>query len=180
MSARKQFTMKRWHQRNFLKRMHEGAVEKDTARGFVDTLSLDQLQTKFTSAIREDKTILCHYQACMAEMEYGEGVDRRSDPDALTLERLDNKIGHTDANTVLACRNCQCLHGRGDENHVEEKLLCRFLWDERMCSCHEKYFPDEDVFQSSDCFSSQKGSRDGLHSVCNRCHNKIHYAKLHR
>ena len=47
----------------------------------------------------------CIYRHCGADMTYGPAVDRRMG-DAVSLERIDNNIGHVRENCVLACVRC--------------------------------------------------------------------------
>jgi hypothetical protein len=43
---------------------------------------------------------------CTALMVYGLGIDRRTHPRAVTIERVDNDVPHVITNCVLACHAC--------------------------------------------------------------------------
>ena len=47
---------------------------------------------------------------CAAPLVYGEGVHRNQGNSA-TLERIDNRLGHTLDNVVLSCRKCNTIRG---------------------------------------------------------------------
>jgi len=67
--------------------------------------TLDEYVTeKFITEQLLTQTGLCIY--CHTTMIYGEGVDRRVDDMALTIQRMDNDIAHICTNSVLACRVC--------------------------------------------------------------------------
>jgi hypothetical protein len=60
------------------------------ANNFIDRCFLEWIM---------DESMNCHY--CKFEMQFIE-----YDGDLCTIERLDNSIGHTKANCVLACKAC--------------------------------------------------------------------------
>lgn len=64
------------------------------ANNFVDKCFIEMLM---------DESLECHY--CSIEMQL---ID--CDDTLCTIERLDNRIGHTKANCVLACRKCNFRH----------------------------------------------------------------------
>jgi hypothetical protein len=51
----------------------------------------------------------CDY--CTVLLKYGDGVNRVTDPDALTIERLDNSFGHEVTNCTLVCSQCNSTRG---------------------------------------------------------------------
>ena len=55
----------------------------------------------------------CCYFYCGCDMLYGSGVNRKTNDDAVTLERVDNNIAHTMDNCILACRACNTKRGHG-------------------------------------------------------------------
>jgi len=62
-----------------------------------------------TELFEESNT--CHY--CSVEFTYNERCDT-----FVTIERLNNKIGHIKSNCVLACWNCNIKHN--DQNDIRE------------------------------------------------------------
>ena len=55
----------------------------------------------------------CCYFYCGCDMLYSGGVNRKTNDDAVTLERVDNNIAHTIDNCILACRACNTKRGHG-------------------------------------------------------------------
>jgi 5-methylcytosine-specific restriction endonuclease McrA len=68
----------------------------------------------------------CMY--CNVVMLYGLGIDRRTHPRAVTIERADNDVPHTTENCVLACQSCNQKRGASYtyegfmEHHANIKL----------------------------------------------------------
>ena len=77
---------------NMLKTSKQADIKKNRydANNFVDKCFLEMLM---------DESMECYY--CKIEMQLIEYSDT-----LCTIERLDNKIGHTKANCVLACKKC--------------------------------------------------------------------------
>ena len=61
----------------------------------------------FLEGLFED-SLVCYY--CSVDFTYNERIDT-----LVTIERLDNNIGHTKSNCVLACFKCNCSH-KGKED----------------------------------------------------------------
>ena len=57
---------------------------------------------------------LCHY--CHTTMVYGVGINRQTNREGLTVERLDNNKGHNKDNCVLCHKKCQ------RKNHPNNKV----------------------------------------------------------
>jgi hypothetical protein len=51
----------------------------------------------------------CFY--CYCVLLYGNDIDRRKNPDSITIERISNHIGHEFDNCVLACLGCNNIRG---------------------------------------------------------------------
>ena len=64
----------------------------------------------FLTELFEDSTT-CHY--CSVEFTYNERCDTY-----VTIERLNNNIGHNKSNCVLACFNCNMKHN--SKNDIRE------------------------------------------------------------
>jgi hypothetical protein len=65
---------------------------------------------------------------CSAAMVYGLGIDRRTHPRAVTIERTDNDVPHVITNCVLACHSCNSrrmasyTYEEFMEHHVDIRL----------------------------------------------------------
>ena len=51
----------------------------------------------------------CTY--CSTVLQYGAGMNRKTNPNALTVERVDNNVPHVIENCLLACSSCNRWRG---------------------------------------------------------------------
>ena len=65
----------------------------------------DYITEDFLKHVWEEQEQMCYH--CKNVMTAGVGVNRSTTPNAVTVERLNNAIGHTQSNCVLCCRKCQ-------------------------------------------------------------------------
>ena len=65
----------------------------------------------------------CYY--CDCEMEYGIGTTRFHNPVAITLERISNKLPHTNSNCVLICWQCNMMKNSTEFKDFIEK--CTYI-----------------------------------------------------
>ena len=57
------------------------------------------LETSKIAVLLEKQKLDCAY--CCNRLSFGEGVNRNIDPDGLTIQRINNEIGHIKSNCVL-------------------------------------------------------------------------------
>ena len=74
----------------FGSKRHDIKIDKYDANNFIDKCFIEMLM---------DESMECYY--CKIQMQLV-----NFDDTLCTIERLDNRIGHTKANCVLACRKC--------------------------------------------------------------------------
>jgi hypothetical protein len=76
------------------------------------------IDTDFLKGLIEDSNNLCIY--CKCEMQFLEKTNNMC-----TIERVNNNLGHTKANCVLACFGCNCE--RGNRHTFEEFIALKSL-----------------------------------------------------
>ena len=59
----------------------------------------------------------CHY--CNVPLVYGRGVNRKSHPHGLQLDRMDSTLGHLKSNCVQCCKTCNV---RGNNKPYKQKI----------------------------------------------------------
>jgi 5-methylcytosine-specific restriction endonuclease McrA len=104
----------------------------------------------------------CFYCAYM--MVYGEGVNRKTHPDAVTLEREENGMPHEADNCILACMTCN--RNRGSTITFQEMCYVGPMLKAgriKRCSGDCKQFLDPKSFEHC------KGTQDGLSNKCRAC-----------
>ena len=87
-----------WKSRHWEQNLLVSHRNRDMRAGLYDEdnfCTLDHIKT-----VRRELNDKCYH--CHVEMD----AENRSQPDGMTLQRLDNRIGHTCPNTTLACLSC--------------------------------------------------------------------------
>ena len=113
---------KRGAQRNWDYRMVVGAAQSDRKRGLLNPNAY--IDREFIQGQFSFQRGLCFY--CGVTMKYGVGVDRKANPDAVTIERIDNRFGHAKNNCVLACAHCNQStksHPNRKHFHIQTSLV---------------------------------------------------------
>ena len=82
------------------KRMIQGSRETDKKKDRYDANNF--IDKPFLEGLFED-SLVCHY--CSVDFTYNERIDT-----LVTIERLNNNIGHIKSNCVLACYKCNSSH----------------------------------------------------------------------
>ena len=59
----------------------------------------------------------CHY--CNVPLAYGRGIDRKTHPDGLQLDRMDSVLEHLKSNCVQCCNTC---NKRGNNKPYKQKI----------------------------------------------------------
>jgi 5-methylcytosine-specific restriction endonuclease McrA len=86
----------------------------------------EQIDLQRIEDLLEMQNQKCMY--CSTVMLYGLGIDRRTHPRAVTVERVDNDVPHTMENCVLACQSCNTkrsasyIYEEFMEHHADIKL----------------------------------------------------------
>ena len=91
-----------WKQKNWARRMVCHAMETDTKRNRLPHDMTLFVEPTYLERLRLHQHNECAY--CGIEMQ----TQNRKLPDGLTLQRLNNAKGHTTANCILACFECNC------------------------------------------------------------------------
>ena len=103
--ARKHATKQAYDQTHFETRIVNDCKATDKKRNMYD--AENAVTKESVLALQEKQKNLCYY--CKNPMEYGLGV-KRTQKNALTIERLDNTVGHTVSNCVLCHHKCQYIN----------------------------------------------------------------------
>ena len=80
-----------------------------------DYINIGSIEEMWT--IQEGK---CEY--CECKMMFGSGINRQTNRDAVTIERVDNDLAHTMENCILACRGCNQISKGG----IEFENMCAY------------------------------------------------------
>lgn len=96
-------------QKNWARVMVHCSKKKDKKMNRYD--SANYITKQFCEAQMQLQNSICHY--CKNTMLYGVGINRKTNRNAATIERLDNDLGHTQDNCVLCCRHCQGVNHPG-------------------------------------------------------------------
>ena len=114
----------------------------------------------------------CCYFYCGIDMVYGSGVNRHTNGDAVTLERVDSNQAHVTDNCILACMSCNRSKGHNMPFDVMR------LWAVPIKRKEAKWCNRCKTVKPVAQFSHDKYRSDGLKCRCKAC-DKIHNA-LHR
>ena len=105
----------------------------------------------------------CCYFYCGSDMLYGEDINRISDKDAVTLERIDSSQAHVTDNCILACASCN-----GAKGHNMPFDTMR-LWAVPVKQKVAKWCNDCKTVKPVDQFYRNKAQCDGLQRQCKAC-----------
>ena len=102
---------------------------------------------------------------CGRKMLCGAGVNRKTCPDAVSLERVDSKLAHTSDNCILACIACN----RIKKDHISFEDMC--LWAARLrAKTHARCYKCKSFKHVSEM---NRGDRSGNartgYNVCKAC-----------
>jgi len=106
----------------------------------------------------------CRY--CECKMVYGAGVNRTTNRDALTLERVDNVLPHVVENCVLACKGCNDTRGN---NHTYEYMITHGV---ALKAQKIKFCPYCETTLPITAFGVDNSQSKGVRSICKACHTK--------
>ena len=109
----------------------------------------------------------CCYFYCGIDMVYGSGVNRHTNGDAVTLERVDSNLAHVADNCILACWSCNRAKGHNIPFDVMR------LWAVPIKRKEAKWCNSCKTVKPVAQFSHDKSRIDGLDSRCRAC-NTIH------
>ena len=94
---------RRKNERNYPTAIVRNSRNHDKKKGRYDPQNyIDKAWVLSQQEAQKDK---CHY--CGTLMLYGLGINRQTNREALTVERLDNNRGHNKDNCVLCHKKCQ-------------------------------------------------------------------------
>ena len=110
------------------------------------------------------------YFYCGCEMLFGRGVNRQSNKDAVTLERIDSNQAHVADNCILACWSCNRSKGH---NMPFDTMR---LWAVPIKQKVAKWCNMCQNVKSVTQFRNDKSQSDGLRSRCKAC-EAIHCAQ---
>ena len=105
----------------------------------------------------------CCYFYCGVDMVYGSGVDRRTDGDAVTLERVDSNQAHVVDNCIMACSSCNASKGHNIPFDVMR------MWAVQIKQKEAKWCNSCKTVKYAAQFSHNKSQRSGLSHRCKAC-----------
>ena len=111
----------------------------------------------------------CCYFYCGVDMVYGRGVNRVTNGDAVTLERVDSNLAHVADNCILACHSCNRAKGHNIPFDVMR------LWAVPIKQKVAKWCNSCRAVKCVSQFGRDKSRSDGLNHRCRACNN-IHCA----
>jgi hypothetical protein len=111
---------KEYDQKNWPTRMITDSKKKDKKNFGDKTTTVTKEYILNQHKLQNNK---CYY--CDCEMEYGIGVNRFHNPVAITLERISNKLPHTNSNCVLICWDCNMMKNSTEFKDFIEK--CTYI-----------------------------------------------------
>ena len=112
----------------------------------------------------------CCYFYCGVDMVYGRGVNRVTNGDAVTLERVDSNLAHVADNCILACSSCN--HAKGHRIPFDVMRIWAVLIKQRVA----KWCNSCQTVKCMAQFGRDKSRSDGLNNRCRAC-NTIHCAR---
>ncbi len=157
-------------QRDWMQRIIINSQGTDRSKGFkvVNPITIEWIET---TVKRQEGC--CFY--CAFPMKFGIGINRK-ESDALTVERLDNSLGHDVSNCVLACHECnerarnvpQEIMNSGYAPNLKEGVM-------KWCPGPLHTTLEEHVLMADD-FCFRERNIHNLHDICKRCDMKAHDA----
>lgn len=112
----------------------------------------------------------CCYFYCGVDMVYGRGVNRVTNGNAVTLERVDSNLAHVADNCILACWSCN----RSKSNNIPFDVMR--LWAVPIKQKVAKWCNSCRAVKCVSQFGRDKSKSDGLNNRCRACNN-IHCAR---
>lgn len=152
----------RYNQTNAFQVMVRNSRASDKKAG--RTSELEYISVQRISDMNVMQCGRCYY--CDTTMVYGKGVNRKTNRDAMTIERVDNNVPHVVENCVLSCYTCNVSRkGKSHEDMVEHGKALR---DGTIAYC-----PGCDMFMLPLMFNRHKDNKTGVQPICRSC-QKIH------
>jgi hypothetical protein len=93
---------RRWKQRNWSRRMVCHSRGSDVIYGRLPADMSNYIDPNYLQRLRTAQGNRCPF--CTVDMQ----TENRKHSDGLTIQRLNNTIGHTKANCLLSCFQCNC------------------------------------------------------------------------
>ena len=115
----------------------------------------------------------CCYFYCGVHMVYGSGVNRHTNGDAVTLERVDSNLAHVADNCILACWSCNRSKGHNMPFDVMR------LWAVPIKRKEAKWCNSCKTVKPVAQFGRDRSTPDGLGYRCRAC-NTIHCVLMQR
>jgi hypothetical protein len=116
---------------------------------------------------------LCPY--CKCEMHAGVGVNRTVDRNAVTVQRINNRLAHTKENCTLCCITCNC-----DFRNIPHELLLihgQDLKSRTVQWCGAPTHGGSRLCHPS-AFYRHARKKSGLSTYCKLCHNAYQKQRL--
>ena len=113
-------TLKKSEQKNWASTMVRDSRKKDKKKFGDKTTTVTKEYILNQHKLQNNK---CYY--CDSEMEYGVGVTRFHNKNALTLERISNELPHINSNCVLICWDCNMMKNSTEFKKFIEK--CTYI-----------------------------------------------------
>lgn len=148
---------KRHEQVNPYQAMVKASRSNDKKHG--RTSELEYISVQRISDMNVMQNGLCYY--CGVEMVSGEGINRKTNRDAMTVERVDESIAHVVENCVLVCHECNMT--RGGKSHDDMVTYGKGLKNRTIAHCI-----DCKQYMSPSMFDRCKDRKNGLQQVCKR------------
>ena len=143
--------------------------DKDQVRSYDPRsyITVDRIISMLT-----DQNETCFFY-CGCQMLHGEGINRFTNKDAVTLERMDSNVAHVADNCILACWSCNKSKGRNIPFGVMK------LWAVPIKQRVAKWCNSCKTVKCVAQFGRDRSASDGLNSRCRVC-NTIHCTKTKR
>ena len=114
-----------WKQRNWARRMVCHSRGSDIIYGRLPANMDNYITPQYLQRLRAVQDNQCAF--CTVDMQ----AENRKHPDGLTIQRLDNAVGHTMPNSLLSCFQCNC-------RRVETGCNDEYLQFKRARLCFER------------------------------------------
>ena len=117
--ARCRHLSRRWKRKNWLRNMLFVHKSNDRRKGIYDPDNFCDVD--FLKSLLTQQKGFCFH--CTIPLDFPE----RNSKNGLSIQRLDNSIGHTKQNCVLACKSCNNHRVEGETEKSNQYLVKRLL-----------------------------------------------------